>query len=118
MATIKHIAGVVASAIVAAGAVSLGSAPVGQDVVRTVNNTQAVQQQQQRKQARANQQKAQQPQQRIVNNNQSNYLPSDPRVRATGKLIMDPRQYGEWLMITGKNKYNNRRRKQYAKALS
>ena len=113
----KHSLGMIAGAVAAVGAGLLAS-PSAQQVATTEVQrvqTQIVQSQQQRQQARMGQQQAQQQQVRTVTSSQAVYLPWRPGCdRVYGKLTMSPRQYGEWLAYTGKNKYNGRRRKHFA----
>ena len=46
------------------------------------------------------------------------YIKWQEGMRVTGKLEMSPKYYGEYLMRSGKDKYNKRRRKHWAKAFS
>ena len=105
-------------AIAAAGAIGLGTmtSPVGQEVVNAVQNTQTIQQGQQGKQARANQQQTTPQQVKVAVSSQAVYLPYRPGDRVYGKLSMTPKEYGIYLMMTGKNKQNARKAKHYAKA--
>lgn len=107
-------------ALAAAGAIGLGTgtAPVGQEVLTAAQNTQVVQKAPQGKKARANQQQTQQQQQRVVVSSQATYLPWRPCERVYGKFSMTPKEYGEYLMRSGKDKYNKRRRKHWAKAFA
>ena len=107
-------------AIAAAASVGLAgiSSPVGQEVITAAQNTQVVQQAQQGKKARASQQQTQQTQQRVITSSQAVYLPWGNGDRIYGKFCMTPKEYGIYLMQSGKNKYNNRRRKHWAMAFS
>ena len=120
MAKKKSLLATAATAIAAAGAIGLAgvSSPAGQEVVNAVQNTQVVQKAPQGKKARANQQQTQQQQQRVVVSSQATYLPWRPGERVYGKFCMTPKEYGEYLMRSGKDKYNKRRRKHLAKAFS
>ena len=120
MAKKKGLLASAATAIAAVGAIGLAgvSSPVGQEVVNAVQNTQVVQKAPQGKKARANQQQTQQQQQRVVVSSQATYLPWRPGDRVYGKFSMTPKEYGEYLMRSGKDKYNKRRRKHWAKAFS
>ena len=44
------------------------------------------------------------------------YMPFGDGDRVYGKFTMTPKEYGEYLMRSGKDKYNKRRRKHWAKA--
>lgn len=111
------------AATVAAGA-GLVSSPAGQqaaDVMaqQATQKTQVVQQQQRtRTQARVSQQSAQQSQQRVMTSSQAVYLPWNDDHAVYGKFSMSPKEYGEYLMRSGKDKYNKRCRKHWAKALA
>lgn len=106
-------------ALAAAGAIGLGTgtAPVGQEVLTAAQNTQVVQKAPQGKKATTKQQ-TQQQQQRVVVSSQATYLPWRPGERVYGKFSMTPKEYGEYLMRSGKDKYNKRRRKHWAKAFA
>ena len=120
MAKKKGLMATAATAIAAIGAVGLGgmSSPVGQEVVNAVQNTQVVQKAPVTKKARASQQQTQQQTQRVIASSQAVYLPFRPGDRVYGKFTMSPKEYGEYLMRSGKDKYNKRRRKHLAKAWS
>ena len=120
MARKKGMAALATTAMAAIGAIGLGtmSSPSGQEVVNAMQNTQVVQKAPQTKKARANQQQTQQQQQRVVVSSQAVYLPWRDGDRVYGKFCMTPKEYGEYLMRSGKNKYNNRRRKHWEKAFS
>ena len=114
----KHSLGMIAGAVAAVGAGLLAS-PSAQQVVTTetqqAQQTQVVQSQQQRQQARMGQQQAQQQQVRTITSSQAFYLPWRPGYdRVYGKFTLTPREYGEYLARSGKNKYNGRRRKHFA----
>jgi hypothetical protein len=108
-----------AAAMVAAGA-GLVSSPAGQQtaemLTQQAQQTQVVQQQRTARQARASQQSTQQAPQKVVVSSQAVYLPWRKGDRIYGKYTMTPKEYGEYLMRTGKDKYNKRRRKHWAKA--
>lgn len=108
------------AAVVAAGA-GLVSSPAGQQTAEVLTQqaaqqTQVVQQQRTARQARASQQSTQQAPQKVVVSSQAVYLPWGKGDRVYGKYTMTPKEYGEYLMRTGKDKYNKRRRKHWAKA--
>ena len=105
-------------AIAAAASVGLAgvSSPAGQEVLTAAQNTQVVQKAPQARQARAQQQSTQQAPQKVVVSSQAVYLPYRPGDRVYGKFTMTPKEYGEYLMRTGKNKQNARKAKHYAKA--
>lgn len=106
--------------MVAAGA-GLVSSPAGQQTAEVLTQqaaqqTQVVQQQRTARQARASQQSTQQAPQKVVVSSQAVYLPWGKGDCVYGKYTMTPKEYGEYLMRTGKDKYNKRRRKHWAKA--
>ena len=107
-------------AIAAVGAIGLGtgSSPVGQEVVTAAQNTQIVQKAQQAKRATAKQQTQQQQTQQSRVLSKAVYLPFGDGDRIYGKFTLSPREYGEYLARSGKNKYNNRCRKHWAKAFA
>lgn len=107
-------------AIAAAGAIGLGTgtAPVGQEVLTAAQNTQVVQKAPQGKKATTKQQTQQQQTQKVRASSTPVYLPWRPGERVYGKFSMTPKEYGEYLMRTGKDKYNKRRRKHWAKAFA
>ena len=46
------------------------------------------------------------------------YIKWQEGMRVTGKYQMEPKDYGEYLMRSGKNKHNTLRRKQRARAIA
>lgn len=111
----------------AAGAVALGMAasPVGQQVTEQAaqltnegaKTEQVVVKQRmtQRYQAQRQQAKSKTPRTPIQGSQMLANLPYLPGTVYVGRS-MSPREYGEWLMYTGKNKQHERNRKHLAKA--
>lgn len=107
-------------ALTAAGAFGLGAgtSPVGQEILTATQNTQVVQKATQAKKATTEQQTKQQQTQKVRASAHHVYLPLQPGEKVYGKLSMTPKEYGEYLMRSGKDKYNKRRRKHRAKAFA
>lgn len=105
-------------ALAATGALGfgLGTSPAGQEVLTAAQQQTQVMKGPQGKKATANQQTQQQQTQKARVSSIASYLPWRPNDRVYGKLTMSPKQYGIYLLTTGKNKYNNRRNKHWAKA--
>ena len=119
MAKKKNLLSAAVTAVAAVGALGLGgaSSPVGQEVMNSVQNTQIVQKASRSTSVRVTQQQAQQQTQRVYSSSQSVYLPYGYGDRIIGKFTLTPKEYGEYLLRSGKNKYNNRCRKLLARAL-
>lgn len=105
-------------ALAATGALGfgLGTSPAGQEVLTAAQQQTQVMKAQQGKKATAKQQMQQQ-QQKVVTSSKAVYLPWRPNDRVWGKSTMSPKQYGIYPLMTGKNKYNDRRNKHWAKAV-
>lgn len=116
----KNLFKIAGLSLTAAGAFALGTgtAPVGQEVLTAAQNTQVVQKSTQAKKATTEQQTQQQQAQKVRASAQHVYLPWHPGERVYGKFSMTPKEYGEYLMQSGKDKYNKRRRKYRAKAFA
>lgn len=107
-------------ALAAVGALGfgLGTSPAGQEVLTAAQQQSQVVKGQQGKKATAKQQTQQQQTQKAKVSSIASYLPWRPGERVYGKLTMTPKQYGIYLLMTGRNKYNDRRNKHWAKAIS
>lgn len=109
-----------------AAAIGLGmvSAPSTQQVIeQTVQNGNQVTVQQQQANQQRNVRSQQQAQQRTSQNYRSNsltnpYAPTGGGLEYVSSYSMTPKEYGEYLMRTGKDKYNKRCRKHWAKMRS
>ena len=113
------------TAMAGAMAVGLGmvSTPSTQQVIeQTVQNGTVVQQQQanQQRNVRSTQQQAQQRASQTIRSNgmMNPYLPVGGGGQLFSSYGMSPKEYGEWLRATGKDKYNKRCHKHWAKMRS
>lgn len=109
-----------------AAAIGLGmvSAPSTQQVIeQTVQNGNQVTVQQQQANQQRNVRSQQQAQQRTSQNYRANsltnpYAPTGGGLEYVSSYSMTPKEYGEYLMRTGKDKHNKRCRKHWAKMRS
>lgn len=105
-----------ASAAVVAG---LAAGPSTLQLVQTAADQAGISQRQEYRstQRLANQTQAQQQAKLQVKTGMNyNLIPYFPGEKNLSNFEMSPKEYGEWLMRTGKNKYNNRCHKHWAKA--
>lgn len=116
----KKLIQIASLALATAGTFGLGAgtAPVGQEVLTATQNTQVVQKATQGKKATTEQQTQQQQTQKVRASAHHVNQPWLPGKRVYGKLSMTPKEYGEYLMRSGKDKYNKRRHKHWAKAFA
>lgn len=107
-------------ALAAAGAVGLAgvSSPAGQEVMTAVQNTQVVQRAPQQRTVRTSQPVQFETQARHQVSARPMYMPAllDPKVYGYGSL--PPKEYGLYLSMSGKNKYNKRKALHLAKAFA
>ncbi len=113
------------TALAAAGAASLGmvSSPSGQQIAEQVAQTgpQVVQQAPQRYlngQQQSQQAQRANPGQTVQQYLSNPYAPGGSGLRLVGNFGMSPKDYGEYLMSSGKDKYNKRKRKHIAKGIA
>ena len=105
----------VAAAALGAFGLAVGTTPAGQDVLTAAQQTQVSQRQNGKVNHRSQQQQTQQRQaQRATYRAPQGTLP-DYGGYSWQQLSMTPKEYGTWLLMTGKNKYNDRRNKRWAK---
>ena len=111
-----------AMAGIAAIAGGLMSSPSGQQIVEQNVDRQGQQvtkQTQSRNAVNQSQQASQRAQTNRVSQSLTNpYSPFGGGMYYGSGYGLSPKEYGEYLMRTGKNKYNQRKRKHYAKAIS
>ena len=94
-----------------------GTSPEGQEVLTAAQQQTQVMKGQQGKKTTAKQQTQQQQTQKVRVSSLASYLPWRPNDRVWDKSTMSPKQYGIYLLMTGKNKYNECRNKHLAKAV-
>lgn len=105
----------VAAATLGAFGLAVGTTPAGQEVLTAAQQTTVSQRQNGKVNNRGQQQQTQQRQaQRATYRAPQGTLPGGGGIRWQ-QLAMTPKQYGIWLLMTGKNKYNNRRHKRWEK---
>lgn len=109
----KLMMGVAAAALGAVGGLGPTSMETAQTIVE-VNQTTVQQAQGQRAQANQGQQNAVSQQKTAQSGTQQNYLPYNDYVYVND-CGLSPKEYGLYLLRSGKNKYNDRRRKHWAK---
>lgn len=106
----------VAAATLGAFGLAVGTTPAGQDVLTAAQQTQVSQRQNGKVNHRSQQQQTQQRQaQKATYRAPQGTLPEGDGMFRLSQLVMTPKQYGTWLLMTGKNKYNDRRNKRWAK---
>ena len=115
------------TALAAGGAAALGlmSGPSGQQLAeQAINNNNGPQVTQQAPQRYLNgQQQSQQaqranPGQTVQKYLQNPYAPGGDGLRLIGGVGMSPKEYGEYLMRTGKDKQNKRKRQKIARGIA
>jgi len=107
----------------AAGALGLVSSPSGQQLAeQSMQQVKGQQVTQQAPQRYLNQQGQQaqraNPGQTVQQYLQNPTIPGGGGLRIAGNYSMSPKEYGEYLMRTGKDKYNKRKRKHIAKGIA
>lgn len=104
-----------AAAALGAFGLAVGTTPAGQEVLTAAQQTTVSQRQNGKVSNRGQQQQTQQRQaQRAYSIASQGTLPGGDGIRWR-QLTMTPKQYGTWLLMTDKNKYNDRRNKRWAK---
>ena len=114
--------GILGTTVAAAMAAGFGlvSSPSGQQLVEQAAQQAQITQQAPAQRTVAQQNNGVQTGQRVVVNNAAinPYVPASGGGLLYGNPGMSPKEYGEWLCYTGKDKHNKRCRKHWAKAHS
>ncbi len=109
-----------AASTLMAGAFGVVSSPSGQQLIEQAAQAQSAQVMQSQRvgggNAQAQAQRATTPQQTRTNLLMNPYFYPGGGFTSYVGAGMSPKEYGQWLLATGKNKYNDRRNKHWRKA--